>query len=76
MSNFNNVDDTTDITGITELSKPSNSIYLLPISPQEVYNLILNLNGKKAKRESDIKTRFIQFANPVISVYLSSLFNH
>ena len=37
--------------------------------------IITALNDQKAKRKLDPDTKFIKYANPVISVYLSHLFN-
>ena len=56
-------------------NKASNSIFLFPCSPQEVYNKIAKLKIKKATRTSDIKTKFINYANPVIPKLVSDLFN-
>ena len=38
-------------------------------------NLIKKLKTNKAKRTSGIETRFVKYANPVISVFLSKLIN-
>ena len=57
-------------------NKASNSIFLSPCSPQEVYHLINQLKEKKAKRASDIETKFIKYANPVLSYFVSDIFNH
>ena len=46
-------------------NKASNSIFLSPCSPQEVYHVINQLKEKKAKRTSDIETKFFKYANPV-----------
>ena len=56
-------------------NKASNSIFLSPCSLQEVYNEIAKLGIKKATRTSDIETKFIKYANPVISKFVSDLFN-
>ena len=56
-------------------NKASNSIFLSPCSPQEVYHLINQLKEKKAKRASDIETKFIKYANPVLSYFVSDIFN-
>ena len=44
-------------------------------TPQEVSNLIKKLKTNTAKRTSDIETRFVKYANPVISILLSKLIN-
>ena len=56
-------------------NKASNSIYLSQCSPQEVYNEIAKLKTKKATRTFDIETKFIKFANPAISKFVSDIFN-
>ena len=56
-------------------NKASNSIFLSPCSPQEVYHLINQLKEEKAKRASDIETKFIKYANPVLSYFVSDTFN-
>ena len=56
-------------------NKACNSIFLFPCSPQEVYNEIAILKIKKATRTSDIETKFIKYANPIISKFVSDLFN-
>ena len=55
--------------------KASSSIFLSPSSLQEVHNGIVKLKIKKATRTSDIETKFITYANPVISKFVSDLFN-
>ena len=55
--------------------KVSNSIFLFQCSPQDVYNEIAILKIKKATRTSDIETKFNKYANPVISKFVSDLFN-
>ena len=40
-----------------------------------MFDLIKKLKNKKAKRTLDTETKFIKYANPVLSVYLSELFN-
>ena len=56
-------------------NKASNSIFLFPCSPQDAYNEIAKLKIKKATRTSDIETKFIKYANPIISKFVSDLFN-
>ena len=55
------------------MTQTCNSFYLSPCTPQEVSNLIKKLKTNKAKRPSDIENRFVKYANPVISVFLSEL---
>ena len=55
-------------------NRASYSIFLFPCSPQEVFNTIKLLKNRKATRTSDIETKFIKYANPVISKYVSFLF--
>ena len=55
-------------------NKASNSIFLSPCSPQEVYHLINQLK-EKVKRASDIETKFIKYANPVLPYFVSDIFN-
>ena len=40
-----------------------------------MYNEIAKFKIKKATRTSDIETKFIKYANPVISKFVSDLFN-
>ena len=40
-----------------------------------MFNLITKLEDRKAYRTIDIEIRFIKLANPVISTFLSNLFN-
>ena len=58
-------------------NKASNLIFLSPCSLQEVYNEIAKLKIKKVARtfDTDIETKFIKYANPVISKFMSDLFN-
>ena len=62
-------------SNLNKIKKISNSIFLSPCTPQEVFNLITKLKDRKAHRTIDIETRFIKLANPVISTFLSNLFN-
>ena len=62
-------------SNLNKIKKISNSVFLSPCTPQEVFNLITKLKDRKACRTIDIKTRFIKLANPVISTFLSNLFN-
>ena len=57
------------------LTQTCNSFYFSSYTPQEVSNLIKKLKTNKAKRTSDIETRFVNYASPVISVFLSKLIN-
>ena len=59
----------------SNLNLTSNSFLVLPCTSQEVYDLIKKLKNKKAKTSLDTETRFIRYVNPVLSVYLSELFN-
>ena len=56
-------------------NKNSNSLFLTPSCPQEVFNVIKKLKTKKARRTNDVETVFIKYANPVISKFLSDMFN-
>ena len=60
---------------VGEKKKITNSIFLLPSCQQEVFNLIKELKNRKATRTLDIETKFIKLANPIISFFLSELFN-
>ena len=60
---------------ITGCSGLSNSVFPEPSTPNEVNEIIRALNDQKARRQLDSETKFIKYANPVISVYLSQLFN-
>ena len=60
---------------VGEKKKITNSIFLLPSCQQEVFNLIKELKNRKATRTSDIETKFIKLVNPIISFFLSELFN-
>ena len=53
----------------------ANSIFFEPSTPSEVNEIIRALNDQKARRKLHPETKFIKYANPVISVYLSHLFN-
>ena len=57
------------------VNSSSNSFSVLLCTSQEVCDLIKKSRNKKSKRSLDIETRFIMYANPVSSVYLSKLFN-
>ena len=52
-----------------------NSFFLSQFSSQKVFDLIKKLKNKKAKRTSNTETKVMKYANPVLSVYLSELFN-
>ena len=58
-----------------KVNTTSNSFFLSLCSSQEVFDLIKKLENKKAKRTLDTETKFIKYANPVLSVYLSELFS-
>ena len=55
--------------------KKKNSVFLSLCTLQEVFDLKTKLKDRKACRTIDIETRFIKLANPVISNFLSNLFN-
>ena len=55
-------------------NKNSNSLFLTPSCPQEVFKVIKKLKTKKARRTNDVETVFIKYANPVISKFLSDMF--
>ena len=55
--------------------KKNNSIFLLPCCQQEVFNIFKELKNRKARKTLDIETKFIKHANPIISFFLSELFN-
>ena len=57
-------------------NRASDYIFSFPCSPQKVFNTIKLLKNRKATRTSDIETKFIKYANPVISKYESDLFNY
>ena len=56
-------------------NKNSNLLFLTPSCPQEFFNVIKKLKTKKARRTNDVETVFIKYANPVISKFLSDMFN-
>ena len=63
-------------SNLNKIKKISNSVFLFPCTfSQKVFNLITKLKDRKACRTIDIETRFIKLANPVISTFLSNLFN-
>ena len=55
--------------------KITNFIFLLSSCQQEVFNINKELKNRKAGRTLNIKTKFIKLANPIISFFLSELFN-
>ena len=57
------------------MKKITNSIFLLPSCQQEVFNIIKELKNRKARKALDIEIKFIKLANPIISFFLSELFN-
>ena len=56
-------------SNLNKIKTISNSVFLSPCTPQEVFNLITKLKDKKACRTIDIQTRFMKLANPVISIF-------
>ena len=56
-------------------NKNSNSLFLTPSCPQEVFNVIKKLKIKTARRTNDVEAVFIKYANPVISKFLSDMCN-
>ena len=62
-------------SNLNKIKNISNSVFLSPCTPQEVFTLITKLKDRKACRTINIETRFIKLANPVISTFLSNLFN-
>ena len=56
-------------SNLYKIKKISNSIFLSPCTPQKVFNLITKLKDRKTCRT------IIKLANPVISTFLSNLFN-
>ena len=67
--------DYTSTTKMEALTQTYISFYLSPCSSQELSNLIKKLKINKAKKTSDIETRFVKYANPIISVSLGKLIN-
>ena len=63
------------ISSFLQQNKNSNSLFLTPSCPQEVFSVIKKLKTKKARRTNDVETVFIKYANPVISKFLSDMFN-
>ena len=57
------------------MKKITNSIFFLPSCQQEVFNIIKELKNRKARKALDIEIKFIKLANPIISFFLSELFN-
>ena len=53
----------------------ANFIFFEPSTPYEVNEIIRALNNQKARKKLDPETKFIKYANPVISIYLIHLFN-
>ena len=62
-------------SNLNENKKISNFMFLFPCTPQEVFDIITKLKDRKACETIDIETRFIKLANPVISTFLSNLFD-
>ena len=69
----NSISRNRSITSTTSSKRINTSIFLSPSSPQEVF--IKALKENKAKRTLDIEIKFLKIANPVISNYLSFIFN-
>ena len=55
-------------------NKNSCSLFLTPSCLQEVFNVIKKLKTKEP-RTNDVETVFIKYVNPVISKFLSDMFN-
>ena len=49
----------------------ANSIFFEPSTPYEVNEMIRAINDQKTRRKLDPETKFIKYANPVVSVDLS-----
>ena len=71
----NSISRDSSITSTTSFKRTNASIFLSPSSPQEVLNVIKALKENKARRTLDKETKFLKIANPVISNYLSFIFN-
>ena len=56
-------------------NKNSNSLFLTPSCPREIFNVVKKLKTKKARRTNDVETVFIKYALPVFSKFLSDMFN-
>ena len=56
-------------SNLKKIKKTSNSVFLSPCTPQEVFDLITKLKDRKVCRTIDIETRFIKLANPIISIF-------
>ena len=56
---------------VKRASKESNH----PSIRQEVYGIIKQLKNNKAKKTNDLESKYFETRNPVISYYLSELFN-
>ena len=63
------------ITNCSQCSGLSNSIFLEPSTPYDVNEITRAINDQKARRQLYPETKFIEYANPVISVHLSQLLN-
>ena len=58
------------------INSPPCSLFLTPITPHEIKDLINSLNVNKANPSSSIPTTLLKTASPVICHFLSSLFNN
>ena len=56
-------------------NRNSNSLFLTLSCPQEVFKVIKKLKTKKSRRTNAVETVFIKYANPIISKFLSDMFN-
>ena len=56
-------------------NKNSNSLFLTPSCPQEVFNVTKKLKTKIARRTNDVEMVFNKYTYPVISKFLSDMFN-
>ena len=61
------------------MTKPNscnfNSIFLFPSTNAEVCSIIDGLKNKKARRYTDVETKFIKYGKLIISLIISNLFN-
>ena len=62
-------------TLITQIQSPKNSFFLHPISTEEVYNEIRNLNPAKSTPSHNPPVKYIKLAARVIAPILTNLFN-
>ena len=71
----NSISRDSSIISTTSSNRTNTSTFLSPSSQQEVFIVIKALKENKAWRTLDIETKFLKIANPVISNYLSFIFN-